>query len=183
VDEEGFTPIDPQLFEGPKGLELWYFGAPGQGHVDPMDRSPHAIRRATLGEDGRFHAQETALIHPGLGDPSPIHFKGEDWLFATQFGAESIVAYKGSPLQQSHRFQGVSVPHALVVENSLWLLGTQVVKGRQQPVRAISTDGVRFSEFAPFLPLQPDQVCASPVGAVLNGKIAVFCVEEPTRPR
>jgi hypothetical protein len=92
------------------------------------------------------------------------------------------VAYTGSPLQRRHRFQGVSVPHALVVDDALWLLATQVNQGRQQPVRAISRDGKTFSDFEPFLPLKADEVCASPVGVDLNGKIAVLCVEEPLRP-
>jgi len=181
-DSRGFTPIDPQLSSGPEGLELWYFGAPGQAHVDPMDRKKHAIRRAPLQEDGRFHARESIVEDLGLADPSPIRFRDQDWLFVTQFAAESVVAYKGSPPQKTHRFQGVSVPHALVVDDALWLLASQIVNGRQQPVRAISTDGETFSDFEPFLPLKPDQVCASPVGAVFSGKIAVFCVEEPTRP-
>lgn len=182
VDEKGFTPIDPQLQETKNGLELWYFGAPGQAHMDPMNRDRHEIRRATLQDDGRFHATHTVLNEPGLADPSPVTFQGEPWVFATQFAAESIVAYSGNPLQRRKRFKGVSVPHALVVNDVLWLLAIRVVQGRQQPVRAISKDGQIFSEFEPFLPLEAHEVCASPVGVDFNGKIAVFCVEEPLRP-
>lgn len=179
LDEKGLTPIDPQLSSGTDGLELWYFGAAGQDNVDPMNRDRHEIRRATLHPDGRFHSQETVLNEPGLADPSPIRFRGKDWIFATQYAAESIVAYTGTPLQLSHRFKGISVPHALEVNGELWLLATEVNDGRQQPVRAISKDGKSFSDFEPFLPLGPEQICASPVGAVLNGKLVVLCVEEP----
>ena len=182
VDEKNYTPIDPQLNLGPKGLELWYFGAAGQKHTDPMDRSQHDIRKASLGEDSRFHHPSTYIRKAGLADPSPIVFQNTQWLFATQFAAESIVAYRGNPPQQSHRFQGVSVPFAMTVENELWLLATRIVNGRQQSVRSISTDGEHFSDFEPFLPTNTDQVCASPVGAVFNGKTVIFCVEEPTRP-
>jgi len=182
VDDKGLTPIDPQLSHEKNEMELWYFGAIGQENTDPMNRDRHEIRRATLKSDGRFHSQETVLNEPGLADPSPIRFRGKEWVFATQYAAESIVAFSGSPLRLSHRFKGISVPYAMEVNGELWLLATEVNSGRQQPVRAISKDGETFSEFKSFLPLGPEQVCASPVGAVLNGKLVVLCVEEPLRP-
>ena len=182
VDNKNHTPIDPQLSSGKDGLELWYFGAAGQKHTDPMDRSPHDIQKATLGQDNRFHNASTYIRAAGLADPSPIVFQGTQWVFATQFAAESVVAYRGNPPQQTHRFQGVSVPFAMVVQDELWLLATRIVNGRQQPVRSISKDGDTFSDFEPFLPTDTDQVCASPVGAVFNNKTVIFCVEEPTRP-
>ena len=182
VDPLHYTPIDPQLRVGESGLELWYFGVPGQAHRDPADRSNHDIRRATLGSDGRFYAEETVIRAPGLADPAPIEFKNNDLLFATQFAAESIVVYRGSPPEQVARFEGVSVPFPMVVDEELWLLATRVINGRPQAVRAISKDGIQFSEFSPFLPLGSEEVCASPVGAQLNGSTVVFCVEEPILP-
>ena len=182
VDPLNYTPIDPQLHIGSEGLELWYFGVPGQAHRDPADRSTHDIRRATLESDGRFHAQETVLRAPGLADPAPIEFKGQKLLFATQFAAESIVVYRGTPLQQVARFEGVSVPFPMEVNGELWLLATRVINGRPQAVRAISRDGIQFSEFTSFLPLGSEEVCASPVGTVMDGTAVVFCVEEPILP-
>ena len=182
ADPLNYTPIDPQLHNGPEGLELWYFGAPGQAHQDPADRSVHDIRRAPLGDDGRFHAKETVVRDPGLADPSPIRFAGQDWVFATQFAAENVVAYRGTPPQQVARFPGVSVPFPMIVNGELWLLATRIINGRPQAVRATSRDGENFSEFEPFLPLRDNEVCASPVGATIKGKVAIFCVEEPIRP-
>ena len=181
-DPENYTPIDPQLHTGEEGLELWYFGAPGQAHRDPADRSVHAIRRAPLREDGRFHAAETVLAHPGLADPSPVQFAGEDWLFATQFAAERVLGFRGKPPQEELRFNGPSVPFAVEVRGELWLLATRMVNGMQQPVRAISTDGKQFGAFEAFLPIPPNTPCASPVAAVLNDTVVAFCVEEPVKP-
>ena len=181
-DPEGFTPIDPQLRIEDKTLSLWYFGALGHAHRDPADRSVHSIRRAPLQDDGRFHVEEEVMSYPGLADPSPILFKGKEWLFATQFAGEKILGFKNHSPQPALEFKGISVPFALEVRDELWLLGTRMVEGVQQPVRAISTDGDTFGPFSPFLPVPAGKPCASPVGAVLNDQVVVFCVEEPTRP-
>jgi hypothetical protein len=70
----------------------------------------------------------------------------------------------------------------MIVDDTLWLLATQITNGRPQAVRSTSKDGIEFTDFEPFLPLGAEEVCSSPVGAQFKGKTVVFCVEEPIQP-
>ena len=184
------NPVDPEIRQTDSGIVLWYFGAPGNQHVDPInrdlhldpnDRDHHEIHTAVLQGDN-FVSTGLLLSGQGLGDPAPVSYGGKELLFATTEPARRSGVFTGEPLREVSRFQGVSVPFAFEVNGELWLLASKIINGHPTPVRAKSNDGVTFSPWMQFLPTGDMEGCSSPVGAVVGETIAVFCVNEPTLP-
>ena len=116
----------------------------------------------------------------GLADPSPIKVAGEQWVFLTTRPGRAIGLAKGKPLQIVREWQNVSVPHAMVVGDAVWLWAQRVEQGVMVPVRSISHDrGQTWSEWSTPFAVNDISGCGNPVGAIFEGDPVVFCVTEP----
>lgn len=174
VDPDDRVPIDTEL----RGDQVWYFGTQAGQRGDPaLHQADHTIYRATISGD-RLQAPKAVLVGPHLADPAPVHFKGRDLLFLTTLPGRAIGVASGDPMTVTKTWDHVSVPHAMVVGDALWLWAHTVREGRHVPVRATSTDGVNFSSFEAVLPTDGTD-CANPVGMVWRSEPVVFCVSEP----
>lgn len=173
-DPDDRIPIDTEL----RGTEVWYYGTPAGEHGDPaLRKAEHTIYRATISED-RLEAPVAVLSDAHLADPAPVSFGGRDMVFLTTLPGRAIGRATGVPLRVDKTWEGISVPHAMVVGDTLWLWAHTIRDGKHIPVRAVSKDGEQFSPFEAVLPTQ-DIDCANPVGMVWQDIPVVFCVSEP----
>ncbi len=178
VDKEDRVPIDTELRQGEGGSEVWYYGTRAGAQGDPaLHEQAHTIYRARVSDD-RLVEPMAMLTGAHLADPAPVRFRGVDMVFLTTEPGRAISRATGTPLALNMRFEGVSVPHAMVVGESLWLWAHTVREGRHVPVRATSEDGESWTPFAAILPTEGID-CANPVGTVWQGQAVVFCVSEP----
>jgi hypothetical protein len=174
VDPEDRVPIDTEL----RGSDIWYYGTPAGEHGDPaLRQEEHTIFRARIDGD-KLESPQIMLTGPHLADPAPVRFMGQDLLFLTTLPGREIGMASGSPLTVKRTWAGVSVPHAMVVDETLWLWAHTVREGLHVPLRATSIDGQHFTPFEPVLPTEGID-CANPVGTVWQGQPVVFCVSEP----
>lgn len=179
-DPEDRVPIDTEYRKAADGPKVWFYGTQAGVMGDPAKhRSPHTILSASL-VDGRLERPSVHIQGPGLADPAPVTVAGETWVFLTTQPGRSIGWARGEPLRMVREWQGVSVPHAMVVGDAVWLWAQRVEQGRMVPVRSISKDrGLTWSEWSSPLPVDDIGGCGNPVGAVFKGKPVVFCVTEP----
>jgi len=179
-DPDDRVPIDTE-FRVTKGQsQIWYYGTRAGQMGDPaFHQESHTIFSATV-EKERLLEPQLRMRGPGLADPAPLNVHGEHWLFLTTQPGRAIGLAKGEPLQLVREWQGVSVPHAMVVDDSVWLWAQRVEKGRMVPVRSISNDkGQTWSDWSTPLPVDDLPGCGNPVGAIFGGSPVVFCVTEP----
>ncbi len=167
-DPDAVAAIDPQGAGG----GFWYYAAKGRGGDPAAADGDHEIRSSP--------PASSRWTGPGLADPSPVMFHGEQILYATTH-PDGVVAVAGG--REITRLQGVTVPFALAVEEGgvteLILLAQAPVSGRRQPVMARSEDGRAFSAWSVPLDLGPLQSCTSPVLGRLQDGWMIACVEEP----
>jgi len=163
------APIDPQS----DGARLWIVGRDGVAGDPAAGDSDNRLRAGP--------PWETVLRGPGLTDPMPIRFHGEELLFLTE-SHQRIVLYMGTPPQRARQWNRVTVPYARVVDGELWLLAQQPAGGSRLPVPVLarSTDGRAFTSFEPVLPPGMTRVCTSPVLGPdpARGGWILLCVEE-----
>lgn len=180
VDPDDRVPIDTEFFFTEDGAQVWYYGAPAGQLGDPAAfGGTHTLYSATVQGD-RLVNPVVRMTGPHLADPAPVMFRGALYVFATTKPGHEIAMATGEPLAISRTWRGVSVPHAMVVGDALWLWAHRVDAGRFVPVRAVSTDGKNWSTFEAVLPTAGVS-CANPVGAVAVDGPVVFCVEEHPR--
>lgn len=179
-DPAGMIPIDTEIVVRPEGTSLWYYGVPVGPRGDPAKRTAdHRLRRASL-DDGQFVQPVDVVVGPHLADPIPVWFRGERLLFATSRPGAEVSQYSGDPPVSVQTWKGVSVPHAMVVDDELWLWAQRIRNGRRSPVRARSSDGRTFTEWETPLPNPGKEDCANPVGTVFRGEPVMFCLSEPS---
>jgi len=181
VDPEDRVPIDTELRPTADGAEVWYYGTPSGQLGDPaMFDTPHTIFSARV-EGERLVDPVARMTAPHLADPAPVTFRGQEMVFLTVRPGHAAGLAMGEPLQIVHTWEGVSVPHGVVVGDALWLWAHRVEEGRFVPVRSVSADGRHWSPWEAILPTAGTS-CANPVGAVVQSEPVVFCVEEQVQP-
>ena len=174
VDPDDRVPIDTEL----RDTWVWYYGTEAGQHGDPALRAEdHTIYKARVSDD-RLVEPTVVLSGAHLADPAPISFNGQDMLFLTTLPGREVGQAMGDPLRVTQTFKHVSVPHAMVVDDELWLWAHTVRDGKHVPVRAVSKDGQKFTSFEAVLPTDGVD-CANPVGTVWQSQPVVFCVSEP----
>lgn len=176
VDPDDRVPIDTEL----RGDSVWYYGTQAGMRGDPAEhRQPHSVFRARI-EGDRLVGPERMIAGPSLADPAPLSVGTETWLFLTTQPGRAIGLARGNPLALQREWTGVSVPHAMMVGDRIWLWAQTVREGRMIPVRTISADrGQSWSDWSSPLPLDGLEGCGNPVGIVFQGDPVVFCVTEP----
>jgi hypothetical protein len=176
VDPDDRVPIDTEYRQGGA---IWYYGTHAGVVGDPAaHKDPHSIYRATIVGD-RIVDPQLMMTGPGLADPAPIQFRGDTLLFLTTQPGRAIGMAQGSPLRITKTWSGVSVPHAMVVGDEIWLWAQQVRQGKMVPVRSISRDGAQsWTDWQTPLPTDDIAGCGNPVGGVFRGTPLVFCVTE-----
>ncbi|MAY80083.1 MAG: hypothetical protein CL930_04775 [Deltaproteobacteria bacterium] len=174
------VPIDTEYRSDSQGGVVWYYGTAAGALGDPAHHAqPHRIFSARVVGD-LLESPVLRMTGNGFADPAPLQVGTEQWLFLTTQPGRKIGLAKGEPLRLEREWDGVSVPHAMWVDDAIWLWAQRVEKGRMVPVRSISTDrGQTWSEWANPLPMEGMEGCGNPVGAVFNGIPVVFCVTEP----
>ena len=179
-DPDDRVPIDTEYRSAGTEAQIWYYGTAAGAVGDPAQHAnPHAIFVANV--------QDHDLVKPiemirgtGLADPAPLEVNGETWLFLTTKPGHAIGLARGKPLRMVREWNGVSVPHAMRVNDAVWLWAQRVERGRMVPVRSISTDGGQtWSQWSNPLPMDGIPGCGNPVGAIWQGVPVVFCVTEP----
>lgn len=176
-DEKAIAFIDPQFHDG----EFWYISPP-KGVFDPaLSSEPIPIRAS--------NTLNNVYSAPKLADPSPIVFKNERYIFATQNA--SIVQLSGDPPVvmdkhpgQNSLFNGTTVPFATSIDDTLYLLGQRNVNGRRLPVISSSKDAISWQPWKPIEPIPKElYACTSPVMGVdpVEGYI-LFCIDERPPP-
>jgi hypothetical protein len=174
-DPEAPAFIDPQWM----GDELWYVAVEGD-FGDPVDsRTPNRIRSWTA--DG---GAVDRYADKSLADPSPVMFGGALHVFVTQY-PRGILHLSGTPLRVVGRMGGFTVPFATVVgEDELWLIAQGNTGGLRQPMKTVSRDGQRWSEWQPMVPRDSVGDCTSPVvlpPSSSTDEWMLLCVEEARR--
>ena len=182
VDPDDRVPIDTEI----RGDRVWYYGTKAGMRGDPAKhRAAHTLYTATV--RGERMVEPRAIFQsPGAADPAPLLVGNDSLLFMTTQPGREIGLASGTPFALKRTWPNVSVPHAMVVGDDIWLWAQTVRDGRMVPVRAISRDGGgQWSDWDAPLPLDGTQGCGNPVGIVFNGVPIVFCVTEPlmTKPR
>ena len=180
VDPDDRVPIDTEMRENQGVSEVWYFGTQSGMKGDPaLHADAHNIYSATV-EGSRLVNPQLKISGRGFADPSPIDVDGKTLLFLTTIPGRQIGMAEGSPLTVQKTWDGVSVPHAMIVGQQIWLWAQTVRAGRMIPVRSISNDaGQSWSDWEAPLPLEGLEGCGNPVGDVLNESPVIFCVTEP----
>jgi len=180
LDPDDRVPIDTEYRGTTEGAEVWFYGTHAGTPGDPAaHRMPHTIMSASVVNE-RLESPKVWMQDSGLADPAPLTVGGEQWLFLTTKPGMAIGLAKGSPFTVVREWTGVSVPHAMLVGDHIWLWAQQVRQGRMVPVRAISTDsGQTWSDWSAPLPVEDLAGCGNPVGAIFKEKPVVFCVTEP----
>ena len=179
-DPDDRVPIDTEFRKTTDRAEVWYYGTRAGTMGDPAKhQEPHAIFSAAI-ESGRLVNPTMHIRGAGLADPSPLTVAGEQWLFLTTRPGQAIGLARGTPLQIVREWQGVSVPHAMMVEDAIWLWAQRVERGVMVPVRSISHDrGQTWSDWSTPFAVNDIAGCGNPVGAIFEGDPVVFCVNEP----
>jgi hypothetical protein len=179
-DKADRVPIDTEYRSGDHGAVVWYYGTEAGVQGDPARHpQPHHIFSAKVAGD-LLESPVLMLSGNGLADPSPLEFQSRLFLFLTTSPGRSIGVATGHPLRLQREWEGVSVPHAMVVGESIWLWAQRVEAGRMVPVLAVSDDaGQTWSEWTRPLPMDGLAGCGNPAGAVFGGVPVVFCVSEP----
>jgi hypothetical protein len=182
VDPDDRVPIDTELREE----AVWYYGTRAGAKGDPAaHRDPHTLYRAEVAGD-RLVNPQAVFSSGGAADPAPLTIGGDTMVFITTQPGRAIGVLRGAPLALQREWTGVSVPHAMVVDDQIWVWAQTVREGRMIPIRIQSSDsGQTWSEWDAPLPLDGMVGgCGNPVGAVFDGGPVVFCVTEPVgRPR
>jgi len=179
-DPDDRVPIDTEFRAEAGQSQIWYYGTRAGALGDPArHKEPHAIYSAQV-EGDRVVSPVLHLRGLGLADPAPLTVQGESWLFLTTQPGRSIGLAKGQPLRVVREWNGVSVPHAMVVGDAIWLWAQRVEQGQMVPVRSVSHDrGQTWSDWSTPLPVSDISGCGNPVGAIFQGDPVVFCVTEP----
>ena len=174
------VPIDTEFVMHSERAEIWYYGTRAGALGDPAKhKEPHAIYSATIDGD-RLVNPNLRIRGVGLADPAPVMVSGETWLFVTTQPGRAIGLAKGTPFQVVREWKGVSVPHAMVVGDEIWLWAQRVERGMMVPVRIISQDqGQTWSDWATPFAVNDISGCGNPVGAIFEGDPVIFCVTEP----
>ncbi len=174
------VPIDTEYRSAADGEQIWYYGTAAGAVGDPAQHAnPHSIFVASLREGGLVEPKEM-IRGTGLADPAPVVVNGETWLFLTTKPGHSIGLARGNPLQVVREWNGVSVPHAMVVNGAVWLWAQRVEAGRMVPVLSTSRDGGQtWTQWSSPLPTSGMTGCGNPVGAIWKDRPVVFCVTEP----
>ncbi|MGB0637910.1 MAG: hypothetical protein ACPGTU_01175 [Myxococcota bacterium] len=174
------VPIDTEYRSDTEGSQVWYYGTAAGALGDPAQHAqPHQIYSADV-VDGLLESPVMHLRGNGFADPAPLRFQGQQWVFLTTDPGRKIGLAKGTPLRVEREWDGVSVPHAMIVNESVWLWAQRVERGKMVPVRSISKDGGQtWSQWSNPLPMEGLEGCGNPVGAVFKGTPVVFCVTEP----
>ncbi len=180
VDPEDRVPIDTEVREENGVSYVWYYGTQSGVMGDPAAHADaHRIYRARV-DGSRLVDPELMMVAPGLADPAPLIDGDKTLLFLTTLPGRSIGMASGRPLRVQRSWMGVSVPHAMVVEDEIWLWAQRVRAGKMIPVRARSRDGgTTWTEWDEPLPMDGLTGCGNPVGVVYQGVPVVFCVTEP----
>ncbi len=176
IDPDDRVPIDTEI----RGDRVWYYGTAAGVRGDPAKhRSEHTLYVATIQGD-RIADPKPVFRGSAVADPAPVEVAGESLLFMTTKPGMEIGMATGTPLRLAKTWPNVSVPHAMVVGEEVWLWAQTVRDNRLVPVRSISRDGGRqWTDWD--APLQTDDIggCGNPVGSEFNGVPVVFCVTEP----
>ena len=142
-DDDSRAYIDPQMFEG----KLWYI-TPQHSTGDPAEQQALTPIRSSHPGTERFVGYQ-------LADPSPVRFKGELHLFATQ--GMHILHAKGDPMtkvmvhpRKNDLFYKANVPFATVMGEEIWLIAQTMVNGRRLPVISKSTDAETWTNWQPI---------------------------------
>ncbi len=182
VDPDDRVPIDTEL----RGDTLLYYGTRSGATGDPAEhREAHTLYRADVVGD-RLVNPQAVFSSSGAADPAPLTLGAETVLFVTTQPGRAIGLLRGTPLTLQREWTGVSVPHAMQVDNQIWVWAQTVREGRMIPIRIQSADsGQTWSDWDAPLPMDGlPEGCGNPVGAVFGGGPVVFCVTEPVgRPR
>lgn len=180
VDPEDRVPIDTEYRSSSAGDQIWYYGTEAGTPGDPAEhKATHRIYSARV-EKNRLVHPTLELQGPGLADPAPLTVDGQTLLFVTTLPGRAIGMATGNPRQVTKTWTGVSVPHAMLVDDEIWLWAQQVQAGRMVPVRVRSKDrGQTWTDWEAPLPLDGIDGCGNPVGGVFQDTPVVFCVTEP----
>lgn len=161
--------LDPQWLDD----ELFYVARSGRGG-DPAEAGPVRIQSAPSGR--------VWLEGPGITDPSPAHFGGDQHLFVSEMG-RGVVHYRGDPPTEVQAWPRLQVPSAVSMGDQLWVVAQARVAARRQPVLAKTLDGARFSAWDRLLPEGEVEHCTSPVlGPHPKGGLVLLCVSEQPPP-
>ncbi|MDP2310395.1 MAG: hypothetical protein Q8P18_30540 [Pseudomonadota bacterium] len=146
--------------------------------VDPVSLTgDHPVIRATMGDDGVFHAGPPVWSAAGLADPSPA----QDLLYATEFiqgrvPSVRIARREGSRYVPVGELPGITVPYVWEEGGEHHLLAHGPgAEGRLMPVQARSADGVTWTRPEPVPGFTDVSACESPVATVFQGRRLLLC--------
>ena len=175
---------DHQWFEG----QLWLQSSP------PLFRADQGQQWKTVGRDPllqdvehQIRAQNKIWLKgKGLGDPTPVRFRGQLHLFVThaqtirnqlQVSVQHYVEQEEA-LRLLNEFSGLSVPYATVIGDELWVLAQRRGRSGSIPVWSRTRDGSLWEDWEP-IPIERSGIdCSSPVLGQLLEKWWIFCSEE-----
>ena len=180
VDPDDRVPIDTEM-RAKKGTSyVWYFGTQAGVLGDPAKHADaHNIYRAAV-ESSRLVRPTLMISGTGLADPAPLDVGDQQMVFLTTQPGRQIGMAQGTPLTIQKTWDRVSVPHAMLVGEDIWLWAQTVRFGKMVPVRTTSSDqGQTWSDWDAPLPLDGLEGCGNPVGAVFKETPVIFCVTEP----
>lgn len=150
----------------------------------PLGMDPVALTggdpflHATMGEDGRFHADPPSLVVSGFADPSPV--AGTDLLYATrlvrgQVPQVVIIRREGEGYRQVGALDQLTVPYVWKVQDHFEMLAHGMRADGQSVVHLRSDDGLTWGAAAVLPGFEKVARCESPVAAYFQSQYVLIC--------